>query len=163
MDAKLVVVGGDAKAAEIPLNLPVTIGRGREASLALPHPLVSRKHCKLYEADGYLMVRDLGSLNGTYVNNRRVDEAVLPPGELLTLGTVTFRAIYTLEATQASATDQSHGSSVNRVPLGSSSPRTGSVPLPNAETAPSEAETMPHELEDPGNASAGDQESSPGQ
>ena len=45
LKAKLVVVGGDAKAAEVSLNLPTTIGRGRVANLTLPHPLVSRNHC----------------------------------------------------------------------------------------------------------------------
>jgi predicted component of type VI protein secretion system len=94
MDAKLVVVGGDAKAAEVKLKLPAVIGRGRDATLTLPHPLVSRKHCEISESDGYLLVRDMGSLNGTFVNNERVTEAVLPPGDLLTLGTVTFRAVY---------------------------------------------------------------------
>jgi pSer/pThr/pTyr-binding forkhead associated (FHA) protein len=94
MDAKLMVVGGDARPLEIKLRLPVVIGRGRQATLAVPHPLVSRKHCEIFESNGYLVVRDLGSLNGTYVNNRRVTEAILPPGQLLTLGSVTFRAIY---------------------------------------------------------------------
>jgi predicted component of type VI protein secretion system len=94
MDAKLVVVGGDAKAAEINLKLPTIIGRGRSASLTLRHPLVSRQHCEIYEQNGRLMVRDLGSLNGTFINNERVTEAVLPAGELLTVGTVTFRAVY---------------------------------------------------------------------
>ncbi len=94
MKAKLLVVGGDAKAVEINLNLPVIIGRGREATLTLPHPLVSRKHCELFEADGTLMVRDLGSLNGTYVGSQRVTESELPPGELLTIATINFRAVY---------------------------------------------------------------------
>jgi predicted component of type VI protein secretion system len=95
MEAKLVVVGGEAKAQEIQLKLPTVIGRGREASLMVPHPLVSRRHCELYEQDGQLVVRDLGSLNGTYVNNQKVvGEAVLPPGQLLTIGAVTFRAVY---------------------------------------------------------------------
>jgi pSer/pThr/pTyr-binding forkhead associated (FHA) protein len=56
--------------------------------------LVSRRHCELREANGQLRVRDLGSLNGTFVGRERVDEAVLWPGDLLTVGTVTFRAIY---------------------------------------------------------------------
>ena len=98
MKVKLLVVGGEAKAAEINLRLPTIIGRGREASLALPHPLVSRKHCEIYEEDGQLRVRDLRSLNGTYVANQRVTDATLPPGELLTVGTVTFRAVYGNEA-----------------------------------------------------------------
>jgi hypothetical protein len=94
LSAKLVVVGGEVKTAEIKLRLPSTIGRGRGATIMLPHPLVSRTHCELYESDGRLMVRDLGSLNGTFVNNQRVTESALPAGELLTVGTVTFRAVY---------------------------------------------------------------------
>lgn len=94
MKAKLVVVGGEAKAAEVNLKLPTVIGRGREAPLTLPHPLVSRQHCEIFERNGQLVVRDLGSLNGTFINNERVTEAVLPNGELLTIGTVTFRAVY---------------------------------------------------------------------
>ena len=95
LKAKLVVVGGDAKAKEVDLRLPTVIGRGREVSLTLPHPLVSRRHTELFEKDGYLYVKDLGSLNGTYVNNRRIEsEQRLAPNELLTLGNVTFRALY---------------------------------------------------------------------
>src|SRR5262249_41982084 len=37
---------------------------------------------------------DLGSLNGTFVNNERITESLLENGELLTVGTVTFRAVY---------------------------------------------------------------------
>ncbi len=96
MDAKLVVVGGEAKPAEIELKLPAVLGRGREATLSLRHALVSRNHCEIFESDGYLVVRDMGSLNGTFVNNQQITEAVLPPGHLLTVGTVTFRAVYEL-------------------------------------------------------------------
>jgi hypothetical protein len=94
LNVKLVVVGGDVKTTEISLRLPATIGRGRGQSVILPHPLVSRQHCELFEAEGLLMVRDMGSLNGTFINNQKISEAPLPPGELLTVGTVTFRAVY---------------------------------------------------------------------
>jgi len=95
MKAKLIVVGGDAKAAEVNLSLPAIIGRGREASLTLPHPLVSRQHCEIYEDNSRLVVRDMGSLNGTFVNNQKIEEPTfLPSGDLLTVGTVTFRAVY---------------------------------------------------------------------
>jgi hypothetical protein len=97
LNAKLVVVAGDTKTTEINLKLPTTIGRGRGTPIVLPHPLVSRQHCELYEADGRIMVRDLGSLNGTFVNNQRITESALGPGELLTVGTVTFRAVYEAE------------------------------------------------------------------
>lgn len=94
MQAKLVVVGGDAKTKEIRLKLPTILGRGKGSTLQLPHALVSRQHCEIFEANGKLMVRDLGSLNGTFINNQRITEAELPAGELLSIGTVTFRAIY---------------------------------------------------------------------
>jgi pSer/pThr/pTyr-binding forkhead associated (FHA) protein len=94
MDAKLVVVGHNAKPSEIKLNLPCVIGRGRRSNLVLPLPVISRRHCEVFEADGYLMVRDLNSMNGTFVNNCRTKEAVLAPGALLTVGTLTFRAVY---------------------------------------------------------------------
>ena len=95
LKAKLVVVGGDAKAKEVSLGLPTVIGRGKDVELTLPHALVSRKHTEIFEKDGWLFVKDLGSLNGTYVNNRRIKDArKLPPNHLLTLGNVTFRAVY---------------------------------------------------------------------
>ena len=94
MKIRLVSVGGDLKATEISLLLPAVVGRGRGTNLTLPHPLISRQHCELYEAGGTLMVRDLGSLNGTYVGNQRVTNAEVPPGELLTVATVNFRVVY---------------------------------------------------------------------
>ncbi len=103
MDAKLVVVGDNAKPSEIKLNLPVTIGRGRQSNLILPLPVISRRHCEIFEANGYLVVRDLNSMNGTYINNRCISEAILAPGELLTVGTITFRAVYEVDQLPAQA------------------------------------------------------------
>jgi pSer/pThr/pTyr-binding forkhead associated (FHA) protein len=100
-NVKLVVVSGEVKTKEITIKLPSTIGRGRDLAVVLPHPLVSRNHCELFETDGKLMVRDLGSLNGTFVNNERITESPLAPGELLTVGTVTFRADYDSAAKRA--------------------------------------------------------------
>lgn len=95
MNAKLVVVGGEVKTAEIKLRLPCTIGRGRGCTIMLPQALVSRQHCELFEAGGQMMVRDLGSLNGTFVNNQKIaDTSPIRSEELLTIGTVTFRVMY---------------------------------------------------------------------
>ena len=131
LQARLVVVGGDVKTSEIKLRLPCTVGRGRGSSIVLAHPLVSRQHCEIYEADGRLMVRDLGSLNGTFINNQRITEAAtLPPNELLTIGTVTFRAVYDPAETAAEPAEEPAGSGAadtvfaGRAPTGS-----GTVPL----------------------------------
>lgn len=95
INAKLVVVGGEVKTAEIKLRLPSTIGRGRGCTIMLPQALVSRQHCEIYESSGKLMVRDLGSLNGTFVNNQKIAEpSPINPEELLSIGTVTFRVMY---------------------------------------------------------------------
>ena len=51
---------------------------------------VSRRHCQLSYVDGVLKVRDLGSLNGTYVNGKRIEEAVVQAGDEIRLGTLRF-------------------------------------------------------------------------
>jgi len=105
LDAKLVVVGGDAKSAEVSLKLPTVIGRGKEANLTVPHALVSRRHTEIFEKEGRLFVRDLGSLNGTFVDNLKIDgDSALEPNQLLTLGNITFRAVYSIQ-NESSASD----------------------------------------------------------
>jgi hypothetical protein len=94
MDAKLVVVGGKASKGPISLKLPTIIGRSREAELTVAHPMVSRQHCKLFEVDGLLKIRDLGSLNGTFVGKEKVTEADLYPEAQFTVGPLTFRVEY---------------------------------------------------------------------
>jgi predicted component of type VI protein secretion system len=94
MDAELIVVKGKASKARIALKLPTVIGRSRKADVTVAHPMVSRRHCEIFEADGLLMVRDLGSMNGTVVTGQRVKESPLPPDAELTVGPLTFRAQY---------------------------------------------------------------------
>jgi len=94
MEAKLIVVSGKANKSEIALNLPTVIGRSRDVKLTVAHPMISRQHCEIYEVDGLLMIRDLGSLNGTVVKGQRISEAPLCPGDELTVGPLTFRAEY---------------------------------------------------------------------
>lgn len=98
LNAKLVIVGGKSKTKEVRLHLPTTIGRGKEADLTIPHALVSRAHSRLFERDGQLCVKDLGSLNGTFVGNKRIEnEQIISPNQLLTLGNITFRAVYEID------------------------------------------------------------------
>jgi|GEM_PF-686350 len=95
MDAKLIVVGGQATKSEVPLSkFPVLIGRNRTADLPIAHPLVSRNHCEIYTLRGVLVVRDLESANGTKINDELITEEILKPGSRLTVGPLTFVAIY---------------------------------------------------------------------
>jgi hypothetical protein len=95
MQAKLLVSAGKATTSEIVLKLPAVVGRAKEAGVRIVHPSVSRRHCEIYELDGALVIRDLGSTNGTYLGTERVEEAVVKPGDELTIGPLTFRAAYT--------------------------------------------------------------------
>ena len=60
----------------------------------MPLPCVSRRHC-LVEVDdgGTVWVRDLGSLNGTWVNGRRVERARLGAGDRLRVGPAVFELV----------------------------------------------------------------------
>jgi len=150
LKAKLVVVGGDAKAKQVTLNLPTVIGRGKDVTLTLPHALVSRKHTEIFEKDGWLFVKDLGSLNGTYVNNRRIKEAQkLPPNHLLTLGNVTFRAVYEApveavsgEAEQPTDNQRNEDETINFEEL-ESSPPDGRETLPDTGDEPVKSAASP--------------------
>lgn len=96
MQIKLVVVEGKVNKPEVVLELPATIGRSREASITIGHGTVSRKHCDLLNAEGRLLIRDNSSLNGVFVGQTRVQEAVVLPGETITVGPLTFRVEYEL-------------------------------------------------------------------
>jgi pSer/pThr/pTyr-binding forkhead associated (FHA) protein len=65
------------------------IGRSEQNDFQLSDPSVSASHCEVtLDAGGSLTVRDLGSTNGTFVENRRVTEAVIRLGQTLRLGSV---------------------------------------------------------------------------
>lgn len=119
MQAKLVVVEPPTQPNEYIVTLPATIGRGREATLKLAYALVSRQRCELFVDQGRMMVRDLGSLNGTLVAGQRVQTAPLSSGELLTIGSVTLRVFYGDAAAQAGPArkNQALGAAVDTISI----------------------------------------------
>jgi pSer/pThr/pTyr-binding forkhead associated (FHA) protein len=94
MEAKVTIITGQASKENIPLDLPTVIGRSREAGLTVAHPMISRRHAELFQVDGLLMIRDLGSLNGTKIGRQRIKESPLPPEAEFILGPFTFRVHY---------------------------------------------------------------------
>ncbi len=92
----LTFLSGNVLGKELPLLRPqVSFGRGEECDIVLTDPSVSRKHFlltrrKLVRAargeSVRIVLQDLGSTNGTLVNYRRVQRAVLRPGDKITLG-----------------------------------------------------------------------------
>lgn len=94
MEIVLVVLGTKANKKEVRLKLPATIGRSRNATLTVAHPMISRKHCELSQQDGVVILQDLGSLNGTIVDGELIGKTELPPGRKFSIGPIIFQTIY---------------------------------------------------------------------
>jgi hypothetical protein len=84
----LVVRRGPIAGSRFVLDAPTTTaGRHPESDIFLDDVTVSRRHAELRrEASGRYVVRDVGSLNGTYLNRARVEEAELSDGDELQIG-----------------------------------------------------------------------------
>jgi predicted component of type VI protein secretion system len=67
------------------------VGRREDCDLRLDHKSVSKIHCVLVKTDGLLLLRDLGSTNGTRVNGQRVRRAALLPNDRLTIARFKYR------------------------------------------------------------------------
>ena len=68
------------------------IGRREGCDIRIPIASVSREHCELRVEEGKLMVRDMGSSNGTYVNRQRIQEQEVNAGDLIAVGPAVFVA-----------------------------------------------------------------------
>ncbi|MBK7198432.1 MAG: sigma 54-interacting transcriptional regulator [Myxococcales bacterium] len=81
--------------AEIPLidDRRYVVGKGESCDIALVDPCVSRVHCVLERRGGVWFVRDSGSRNGTFINDRRIESAELTPGTVLTVGLTNLVAL----------------------------------------------------------------------
>ena len=66
------------------------IGRREDCDLRIPLGDVSRRHCAIHLKPDGVRLQDLGSSNGTFVNDRRVQESPLLPGDRVTIGRLTF-------------------------------------------------------------------------
>ena len=83
---------GGKSLARIPIQkLPFRIGRLDDLDLTLPFQSVSKRHAVLLFAEDGLRLRDLSSTNGTFVNRKRVSEAILEEGDILHFAQVEFR------------------------------------------------------------------------
>lgn len=93
--AKLVVLteGFTGRTLEL-TTAKTTIGRVDDNQFTLPEPSVSSHHCEVWLKGDDLVVKDLGSTNGTFLHESQLaadKEAVLKPGQILRLGQVELR------------------------------------------------------------------------
>jgi hypothetical protein len=66
----------------------LSMGRGTENDIIIPDSSLSRRHVFVYLADDHVFVRDLGSTNGTKINNEPIVQGILRSGDTLTMGEV---------------------------------------------------------------------------
>jgi pSer/pThr/pTyr-binding forkhead associated (FHA) protein len=80
------------------INRPVAVvGRAKGCSVRIPEVDVSRRHCRLLQQDGYVIIEDLRSLNGTFVNGERITGAcAVRPGDAVDIGPLHFIVGYEL-------------------------------------------------------------------
>jgi hypothetical protein len=91
----LVVKRGTDEGVRFPLEAPIVqAGRHPESDIFLDDITVSRRHAEFVTRDQKTTVRDVGSLNGTYVNRTRIEEARLSSGDEVQIGK--FKLLYLL-------------------------------------------------------------------
>jgi pSer/pThr/pTyr-binding forkhead associated (FHA) protein len=90
--AKLVVlsVGMTGRTQELKVD-KTTIGRVEDNTFQIAEPSVSSHHCEVLLRGSDVVVRDLNSTNGTYINGEKVAEGVIKPGQILRLGQIEMR------------------------------------------------------------------------
>jgi predicted component of type VI protein secretion system len=88
---RLVPLDSWSLGAPLLVHPPAVLGRSSNADIHLADPWVSRVHCEIAWRDGELVLRDLESRHGVFLNEQRVQQAVLHPGDVLLLGVSRYR------------------------------------------------------------------------
>lgn len=106
----------------VPADGAVLAGRGAACDLRIPDDTVSRRHAELRPDPTGLLVRDLGSINGTRLNGTRIDQAVATDNDVVSFGSVAFRLAADTGTSPALLEDLPPGTQVRSVDV-----RTGGV------------------------------------
>ena len=135
--ARLVVISRSLAGSAFDLGADwTTIGRGDGNDVQLPEQSVSGRHCEVRPQGDDLIVRDLGSTNGIFVNSQKMTEGRLKPGQTLRLGEVELRY-------ESSAPGPLSGAPFNCKMLVTSLAAAEAKPNTPSETKPSAASAAP--------------------
>lgn len=92
--ASLVILRGADLQPPTPIGADgLIVGRSQECGICLEHDSVSRQHFSIGRSAAGYIVRDLGSTNGTFVNSRKVELALVQNGDLIRIGQITLKFI----------------------------------------------------------------------
>jgi predicted component of type VI protein secretion system len=128
--AKLVLLsaGMPGRVHELKVD-KTTVGRVDDNTFQIPEPSVSSHHCEILLRGTDVVVHDLNSTNGTFINGEKVTESVLKPGQVLRLGQIEMR----LETDNGAAAPS---------PLAAAAPVPAAAPAPTSKKVPESTMVM---------------------
>src|SRR5215467_8170876 len=88
-------ISGKYQGGEFPLKREkqIVIGRSSDLDVVLAEDMVSRKHAKISTQGGKIVIEDLGSTNGTFVNGEKIKQARLKEGDRILIGTSILKLV----------------------------------------------------------------------
>ena len=134
--AKLVVLTQSMAGRSCDLTAErTTVGRVEENTFQIAEPSVSSRHCEILLRGSDIVVKDLGSTNGTFINGEKITEAVLKPGQTLRLGNIELK----LDVPGAPATAPAASPAPATTPTTPSTPATPPPAAPQPKKEPVKA------------------------
>lgn len=102
---RLIVMSNTSAEMQVTLRdrIATTIGRGDHCDMVIANQHVSRAHAEVMADGATVVVRDLGSSNGTFVNGRRIQQHQLRHGDMLSVGDCEIRCLASVRRSPTSA------------------------------------------------------------
>ncbi len=133
-------ISGKYQGGEFPIRMDreIVIGRSSELDMVLVEDMVSRKHAKIAATNGQVVIQDLGSTNGTFVNGEKIKKVLLKDGDRILIGTSIIKMVTVDAAAQelsdADAKQRLEAAGSRRQTASGGRPMTGAIeeiPLPD--------------------------------
>ncbi len=108
---------------------PGVVGRDSSCQVSIDHPSISRQHCQFsLNGEGTLVVKDLESTNGIYVDDKRVKHAALMPGQVLQIGALQLHVEFTTGGSMPKSVSKPKGNVTATQPMKTVRPEPAPAP-----------------------------------